>query len=175
MNGAQVHLALNHFPVLGVLFGGLVLWIGTLIKNSAVKRTGLAIILFAALAAVPSYLSGESAAEIIEQSHPASEAWIESHEEAAETALALTGVLGLNAATALVSTRIRGLRKLEKPTTQLALVLSLLAFAALARAAHRGGLIRHDELRGQGATPPLSSQPQKAEANDIDSGASSSE
>jgi hypothetical protein len=168
MNGAQVHLAVNHFPVVGVLIGALVLWIGTLIKTGAVKRTGLAIILFAALAAIPTYFSGEPAAEIIEHRPQVSEAWIESHEEAAETAFALTGLLGLGAAMALASTQIRGLGKLEKPTTRFVVVFSILAFAALARAAHRGGLIRHDELRTEGASPTRTSQPLESEANEDD-------
>ena len=168
MNGAQVHLAVNHFPVVGVLIGALVLWTGTLIKISAVKRTGLAIILSAALAAIPAYFSGEPAAEIIEHRPQVSETWIESHEEAAETAFALTGLLGLGAAMALASTRIRGLGKLEKPTTRFVVVFSILAFAALARAAHRGGLIRHDELRTEGATPSHSLEPQESEANEDD-------
>lgn len=168
MNGAQVHLAVNHFPVVGVLIGALVLWTGTLIKIGAVKRTGLAIILFAALTAIPAYFSGEPAEAIIEDRPLVSESWIESHEEAADTAFALTGVLGLSAAIALASTRIRGLGKLEKPTTRLAIVFSLLAFAALARAAHRGGLIRHDELRDQGATPSQSLQTQESEENGDD-------
>lgn len=168
MNGAQVHLAVNHFPVVGVLIGAVVLWTGTLIKIGAVKRTGLAIILFAALTAIPAYFSGEPAEEIIEDRPLVSESWIESHEEAADTAFALTGVLGLSAAIALASTRIRGLGKLEKPTTRLVIVFSLLAFAALARAAHRGGLIRHVELRDQGATPSQSLQTQESEESGDD-------
>jgi hypothetical protein len=65
-NGAQLHLLTNHLPVVGSLFATLVLLSGLLFKNSSVRRTGLALLAFAALTTLPAYYSGEPAEEKIE-------------------------------------------------------------------------------------------------------------
>jgi hypothetical protein len=151
MNGAQIHLGVNHLPVMGALLGALVLAAGWVLKNGTVRRTGVALLAFSALATLPAYFSGEEAEEVIEHLPGVSEALIHDHEEAAELALVAMAVLGGLSALTLLSGFLKKL-DLEKKLQILCLVLALISFGVVANAAHLGGLIRHPEIRStQGA------------------------
>ena len=56
MNWAHVHLLINHIPVLGTLFGTLLLVFGIVKKNEEIKRVSLGIFVIIAVAALPVYL-----------------------------------------------------------------------------------------------------------------------
>ncbi len=146
INGAQVHLALNHMPVVGVLIGFLILLVGMLFKNRMIKRTALAVIVFAAITIAPAYLSGEPAEEMVEHKPGVTKALIHDHEEFAELSLVFTAITGGIAALGLVLAKLKK-DNLESKSTLLVLLLSAVNFGLLANTAHLGGLIRHDELR----------------------------
>jgi len=59
MNATQIHLALNHIPVLLSITGGLILLFGLIKKNTPVIRTALILLVAAALFTLPVYLTGE--------------------------------------------------------------------------------------------------------------------
>ncbi|MEM9674695.1 MAG: hypothetical protein AAF992_19025, partial [Bacteroidota bacterium] len=67
MNDAQIHLALNHFPILGTLFGTVILGFGVFRKNKSLLDTGLIILFLMTLITIPVYISGEGAEEIVEE------------------------------------------------------------------------------------------------------------
>lgn len=146
INGAQLHLAVNHLPVVGVLIAFLVLLTGTILKNEVVKKTALAILVFAAVTVAPAYLSGEEAEELVEHKQGVTEALIHDHEESAELSLVFTALTGGVAALALFLGRKRN-GELAKKTAVGALGLSGVTFALLANTAHLGGMIRHEEIR----------------------------
>jgi len=150
MNGAQIHLGINHLPLVGLLYGVGILIVGRLFKNSAVTRTGLGLMAFAAALAIPVYLSGEGAEETIEHLPGVGKNWIERHEDAAKLALvlsALTLIPALGALWGAFKNRV----SLERLLTRVTLVFGLAALILLARASHQGGEIRHDELRSGAA------------------------
>jgi len=66
MNGAQLHLALNHLPVIGTLIALLVLAAGMALRNETVRRTALVLLVGAGLAAGGAFLTGEPAEEVID-------------------------------------------------------------------------------------------------------------
>jgi multisubunit Na+/H+ antiporter MnhC subunit len=101
INGAQLHLAVNHMPVVGVLFGFLILFVGMLMKNSSVKKTGLAVLVFASVTVAPAYLSGEPAEDMVEHKPGVTKALIHEHEDSAELSLVFTAITGGVAALAL--------------------------------------------------------------------------
>jgi hypothetical protein len=145
MNAAQAHLALNHLPIIGTLIGFGVLAGGLALRWPQVRRTGLAVLAFAAVATIPTFLSGEPAEEHIENMTGVLKSRIHDHEEAGEFAIILSSLAGAAAALSLIAARM----KREKPETWLArgaLALALLFFLTLARTGHLGGLIRHPEL-----------------------------
>lgn len=157
MNPMHVHLALNHFPVIAVIIGFVLLEAGVWRKSGALQKASLALLAAAAVSAVPVFLSGD-AAEPLAEATGALESLIEAHEEAAELALWLVGVTGALAAWALWRAR-----REETPSRRLtaaAALSALLCAGALARAAWLGGLIRHPEIqpdwkayRGAGTLP----------------------
>ena len=143
MNGAQLHLALNHLPVIGTLIALLVLAAGMALRNETVRRTALVLLVGAGLAAGGAFLTGEPAEEVIEGTAGVSKDAIHEHEEAAELALTASGILAVLALGVLVAGRRRSL-----PGTAHGAVLvgALAVTVIMGRAAHLGGLIRHPEL-----------------------------
>ena len=146
MDTVHIHLLLNHVPILGVLFGSLVLLYGVLRRSEDGVRIGLATLVLAALFAIPVYLTGEGAEEAVEGLPGVSEALIGEHEEAAEAGFIGTGVLGVLAALALVA-GWRGSARVG-PLRWTVAAGGLVAFGWLAYVGSQGGQIRHTEIRG---------------------------
>ncbi len=154
MNLAHVYLILNHVPVLGIGFGILLLAIGMVKKCDGFVKASLLLFVVAALAALPTYFTGEPAEEIVEHLPSVSESAIEQHEEAAEAALVGTEVLGVIALAGLLVFS----RSSTVPTwfMTFTLVISLAAGGLMARTAGLGGRIHHQEIRGDdGAYLPM--------------------
>jgi hypothetical protein len=147
MNGAHLHLMLNHLPVLGVGFGLLLLLAARFRKSTDLTRAALVVFVLAAGAAGTAYLTGEPAEEAVEEVAAVTEQSIEQHEEAATAALVLTGLLGTGALFGLVGYR----RQALPPAwfTGTALIGALVAGGAMAYTANLGGQIRHPEISGE--------------------------
>lgn len=147
MNEAHVHLLLNHFPIIGTLFGVLFLAYGLLLKNKSILHAGLLTLFLMALIAIPTQLTGEGAEEIVEEVGVDHEV-IHQHEEAAELAIWFMVGLGLLAlATLLISRRTSGRDTVLKGLYIATLVLSVVVFVMMARVGSLGGEIRHTEVR----------------------------
>lgn len=145
MNWAHLHLMLNHLPVLGTLFGLALLAWALLRRNEALQRAALATFVLTALAAIPVFLTGEPAEEIVEDLAGTAEAAIEAHEEAAVIALIAIEALG---ATALAALLLFRKRIVPRPLAGAALVFALATAGWMAQTANLGGRIRHAELGG---------------------------
>ena len=157
VNPAHLHLILNHIPVLGTAFCiGLLGW-GLIQKSEEVKRVSLGVLIIVALLAIPTYLTGEPAEEIIEHLPGVSEATIEEHEDAATFAFAGILAVGALALGGLV------LHWRTKPVPNwiviVVLVLSVIVFAMMIRTADLGGQIRHPELRSDLRPQPGGDEP----------------
>jgi len=61
MNWAHIHLSLNHLPVVGIIFGVLLLLLALLRKSEELKRVSLGVFVLTALIALPVYFTGEPA------------------------------------------------------------------------------------------------------------------
>src|SRR5262245_31186034 len=151
MNVVQIHLAINHFPVVLAVVGAAACAWGWIRRSPAMQRYGLSSLCGAALAAVPTFLSGDAAGKLQPRDPGLPQQLIEEHEEAAEAGLALVSVAGACAWMSLILlARGHPKRKLAFGAT---LVLAVTAAGFVARAAHLGGLIRHPELRAASADP----------------------
>lgn len=145
MNAAQIHLALNHFPIFATLFGtALLLW-GLLLKQEAKRQLALVFLVVAAVSAVPVYLSGEPAEEIIEHRVGVSESSIHDHEDLAEQTFLVIGVLGMLCLFILAFLKIG--KNIPMVIWISVLFGAFVVLGLLFRVAHLGGQIRHDELR----------------------------
>jgi hypothetical protein len=145
MNGAHLHLMLNHWPIFGTLFAFLLLGFARVRKSDELITVGLGLLVLVALGAIPVYLTGEPAEDAIEHLPGVSKDLIEEHEEAAEVAFVLVEILGALGLAGLFLAR-RSKRALPLMGT-IALGLSLVVLGAMAWVGNLGGPIRHPEIR----------------------------
>jgi len=145
MNDAHLHLLLNHLPILGVLFGLLILTSGFFLKNKAVKQTALGLFVLSAILAIPAYLTGEPAEEMVEGLPGVTESLIESHEDLANIFLWMVGALGLFSLATFYA---------DFKSKRIAPTLFVLTFVAAIgtmvfaqQVGVSGGEIRHTEIR----------------------------
>ena len=144
MNAAHFHLIVNHLPLFAALFGGAILAVGLLRKQETLTRVGLVLAVLTGIAAFVAVQSGERAEEIAESVPGVLEDAIHEHEEAAEAALFVSILLGVVALGALVAPERHAAFK--RGATIGSLVLTLVAFGLIGRAANLGGFIRHSEI-----------------------------
>ena len=151
MDELQIHLLFNHVPVIGTLAALLVVIIGLVMKNNAVKMTGLAVYLAMALAVVPTYLTGEGAEDRVENIAGISENVIESHEEMAQLSfwiiLATAAIAGVALFTQWKSMSVAPL------ISTLFVVIAIGASVQIGLTAHEGGKIRRPDLGSQTIAP----------------------
>ncbi len=141
----HIHIMLNHIPVIGVIFSGVLLTIAIILKNVQFQRVALSFIVFMSLSAIPVFLTGEPTEEVIEDLPGVSKDFIEEHEEAA-----LAAFIGMEIAGGLALLGLIFFRKTPKlpgyvPTG--ILVLTIICMALFTWTAYLGGHIRHSEIR----------------------------
>lgn len=146
MNAAWLHLIINHFPVVGTFMAFLVLLLGWLGKRSAVQKTALILFVFVGLIAIPVYLSGNGAEDIVEKFPGISEQAIEAHEDSAVITLIFIEVL---AAAALMGFALFGRREnLPKGFLLVVAILAISVAILTAKTSDLGGKIRHPQEMG---------------------------
>jgi hypothetical protein len=155
MNWAYVHLALNHLPVIGAIFGVLLLLLALVRKSEELKRVSLGVFVITALLALPVYFTGEPAEEVVEHLPGVAEPLIERHENAALFALLMAGGAGVVALAGLIL--FRRTEKLPGWIVAATLVLSLVTSGLMGWTANLGGQIRHTEIRA-GFTAPAETE-----------------
>lgn len=144
MNAAQFHLAITHFPIAGIFIGIFLLAFGRLKSNNSLIHAANIIFIICALLAFTASLTGEEAEHLIEETQEVSGYLIHEHEEAAELAIWSSAILGVISLVAMIFEI-----KLKKPIQRInaaLLILSIITFAFMARAGHKGGLIKHPEI-----------------------------
>jgi uncharacterized membrane protein len=147
MNEAHVHLLVNHFPIIGVIIGFLVLVTGFIFRNEPVKRIALGIFVFASLFAVPTFISGGAAEDIVERIPGISESHIEAHEEIAEVYIWIISTLGIVSLLTFLSDYSR--TRYSKWLYLLAIVVAMGTMVVATQVGTTGGEIRHSEIRAR--------------------------
>ena len=138
MNPAHLHLLLNHVPTIGFAFGIGLLGLSLIRGSEDLRRASCVVFFGVALVAIPTYLSGDAARFILKTQSDLAEDVVTAHRNAAMLALILMEIVGLIGWLALWR-----FRRWHQPAV---LVLSIVAFALMARAANIGGQIRHPEI-----------------------------
>ena len=153
-NTAHVHLLLNHVPTIGFGIALLLFLAGLGAKSDVLKRTSLVMFFVVSVVAIATYVSGSAAEAVLvgtgRTDFPpgVSPAVIRAHEDAALLAFASMEVTGFFAWLALW--QWRRVKTLPGWNLPIVLVLALVTFGLMARAAERGGRINHPELRADG-------------------------
>ena len=145
MDWTHIHLLLNHVPVLGVIFGFLLLAYAFIKKDRGLQQVSLLVFVITALLSVAVYLTGEPAEETVEHLAGVSEMSIEKHEEAALIAMVGATSLGAIAIGAFLASRWT--KAIAKTLVAVALIGSLIVSGVMAWTANLGGQIRHSEIR----------------------------
>jgi uncharacterized membrane protein len=119
-------------------------------KSSELVSVSMVLAVVVALFAIPAYLTGEPAEEVVENTPGISENLIEEHEEAAEKAFILVEAVGGLALIGLIARRFS--RNLGN-TLAVATLAGLIAGGGLvAYTANLGGKIHHQEIRDGSVT-----------------------
>jgi hypothetical protein len=149
LSGAHLHLLVNHAPIFGSIFALALLAASFLIAPDVLRRTALVFLVFTALAAAASDLSGDPAEDAVRGLPGVRRADIHAHTQMAGKAYTIAIVTGVLALGALVGRR----RKPIPAGATIALVL-LTAFlsGAMGYTGFLGGRVRHSEVR-PGSTP----------------------
>ncbi len=66
MNDAHLHLLINHFPIVGTIFGFGILLTGIIIKNKSIQNTAYIIFIICMIFGKASMFTGEKAENIVE-------------------------------------------------------------------------------------------------------------
>jgi hypothetical protein len=156
-----VHVAINHFPLIGLLVALLVLVIGLTTRNRPLLLTGLGLVTAMALSIWPVYSYGEAGFDrVLSMSDEPGEAFLKYH---AELAHRWAFLYYLTAAAAGIGLGLawKWPRALI-PAGLATLVLGLASLGAGAVIAHAGGEVRHREFRSGPPPAPRGGSP-KAE------------
>lgn len=156
INGAQLHLILNHLPIIGFVLFIPVIGMACITKRSDYKRMALLAATILGLLVLPAFWTGEPAEETLEKFADVPEAQIEAHEESAELALVAalltSGIAGLGW---LLSRKNEAKLVVATPVTALAV---LLTSGLMGWVGHEGGKIRHPEISAPLQAAPINRQ-----------------
>lgn len=156
MNDAHWHLVVNHFPIIGSIFGLGILIAGLVLKNKTSINTAYIIFIIAALFALASMATGEGAEELVEDMPNVGHEIVHEHEEMAEK-LALTLYL-LGAVS--IAGLILNIKQHSKArlVSFVALILGLVAIFLGKVTGTTGGEVRHTEIRAAATIAQPSSE-----------------
>lgn len=145
MNDAHLHLVLNHFPIIGTIFGLGILIAGLLSKNNSVKNTAYVLFIIAATFGFFSMSTGEGAEELVEDFAGIGKAIIHEHEEIAEKlAIVLYLLAGISVLGIVLNLKNHSKAKFIAVA---ALLVAILGVYVAALVGISGGEIRHTEIR----------------------------
>ncbi len=145
MSLTHIHLLLNHFPIIGTIVG-LGLFLGSLVgKSDHLKQASLILFAGIALLAIPTYMSGNGAAQALREMPGVSKAFLAAHNDAALVSLIFMELTGILAWLGLWQVR----RFKHAAAWNLAAVLLLAAVTVyfMSITGNTGGEIRHPEIR----------------------------
>ncbi|WP_339834517.1 hypothetical protein [uncultured Flavobacterium sp.] len=145
MNDAHLHMVVNHFPIIGVIFGTGILVVGIVLKNKSVQNTAFIVLAIAAIFGFASMATGEGAEEIVEDLPSVGDQIIHTHEELAEKFAIFLYATGLLALISLFL-NIKNNTKV-KFLIYATLGASILTCLFAQSVGTSGGEIRHTEIR----------------------------
>jgi uncharacterized membrane protein len=150
MNDAHLHMVVNHFPIIGTIFGFGILIIGLILKNKTLMNTSYVLFIIAAIFAAFSMGTGEGAEELVEDMPNIGKQIIHEHEELAEKLAILLYVL---AGLSLVGLYLNFKNNVKaKLLSFLILGIATAGLFLAQKVGTSGGEIRHTEIRANAST-----------------------
>ncbi|HEU5145188.1 MAG TPA: hypothetical protein VFT90_00665 [Chryseosolibacter sp.] len=164
MNSTHLHLVINHLAIIGSLLGSLVLIYAILVRSTETQIAAYGLFIIAAIGAVITFQTGETAEEAVEHLSGVSESIIERHEDSANLALAGLLTLGLASLSALYLTMKKS--QWMVAASRITLILAIVSFVLIARTGYLGGQIRHTEITNASATGQSAGSHEQDESDD---------
>jgi uncharacterized membrane protein len=156
MNDAHLHMIVNHFPIIGTIFGLGVLVAGLVLKNNTIKNTAYCLFIVCAVFAFSSMYTGEGAEEIAEKLPSVTDQVIHEHEEMAEKLAFSLYALGLISIAGLyMNTKKHSKANL---VSFFAMTVAAVAVFLAQQTGTTGGEIRHTEIRANATNVTNSEQ-----------------
>jgi uncharacterized membrane protein len=145
MNAAHQHLVINHFPVIALILGILVMLIGILAKSSVTRRVALLLFIIAGITSMVAMSTGEGAEEIVEHQPGADHHLIHEHEESAEAMMPfMWGIIALSLIALFLEWKKKSMAMVASITV---LLVGMIATYFGREVATSGGEISHPEIR----------------------------
>lgn len=145
MNDAHLHLIVNHFPIIGTIFGLGILIVGMFLKNNSVKNTAYILFFVAAIFAFLAVYTGDGAEEMVEDFPNIGKQIIHEHEELADKFAIVLYVLGIASLIGFYL-NIKNNAK-SKLMSFIILIIALVGVFYAQAVGTSGGEIRHTEIR----------------------------
>ena len=145
MNDAHLHMVVNHFPIIGTIFGLGILITGLLLNHKAIKNVAYSLFIVAAVFAFFSMNTGEGAEEIVEDMPSVGKKIIHEHEEIAEKLALVLYLLGaVSIAGMYLNFKNHSKAKL---VSFVAITIAVIGIFLAQQVGTSGGEIRHTEIR----------------------------
>ena len=145
MNDAHLHLVVNHFPIIGTIFGLGILITGMVLKNKTAINIAYILFVISAFFGFASMFTGEGAEEMVEDLPSIGDRIIHEHEEMAEKLALILYVLG---AISLVGLYLNYKQHSKANLIiYLALVIAVVGVLIGKEVGTTGGEVRHTEIR----------------------------
>lgn len=162
MNDAHYHVLINHLPIMGFVFGALILLAGIILRSTVTRKVAFSVLLLSSVAIFPTFNSGEKAEEVVEHMDVCEKGCIctpemmrsleeskhhliHEHEEEAEGFMPFAwGLLFLSLISLFAEWKAK---KYWLYTSILTLALSVTAVYFVQKVGTTGGQISHPEIR----------------------------
>ena len=145
MNDAHLHMVVNHFPIIGTIFGLGILITGIVMKNTVLKNVAYVLFVIAAIFGLVSMSTGEGAEEIAENLPSVTDQIIHEHEEIAEKlALILYVLAGVSLVGLFLNFKNHAKASL---VSYLAFLIAIVGVFFGKQTGTTGGEVRHTEIR----------------------------
>jgi uncharacterized membrane protein len=138
-------MVVNHFPIIGTIFGLGILITGIVMKNTVIKNVAYVLFVIAAIFGLVSMSTGEGAEEIAENLPSVTDQIIHEHEEMAEKLALVLYVLGGVSLVGLFM-NVKNHAKASL-VSYLAFLIALVGVFLGKQTGTTGGEVRHTEIR----------------------------
>jgi len=145
MNGAHLHLIVNHVSLFAIVIGACVLAASMILKSAELRFLATIMFVIAGVFGWIGVESGEGAADVLKALGGDSDPFIKEHAQAA-TFAQISGIVVAVLAIGM-EVAVRKKEKWVKPLQWVLLILAIHGCTVFGRTAFLGGLIRHSEIR----------------------------